>query len=636
MKSITAFFARESQRKIHFRGRPRAYWGPLGLLRLLMRAAQVTWSEGAGSVFRGLVQNVARAFGGIGYETWATRFDRLTDSDRLRMVDEIAKLSYRPLVSIIMAVRNTSEQRLRDALDSVVAQLYPDWELCVAHDASTQPHLKPLLEQYIARDSRIKVALHETNGQISVASNSALSAARGEFVTFMGHDDLIPAHALFEFVKRLNDDPLLDMVYSDEDKVDGQGRRYDPIFKPDWSPDYLESMMYTANLTLYRKALVDRIGGISSECEGAQDYDLALRVTELTDRIGHIPEVLFHRRAVAMPATSATIHEDIAVTASIRALEGRLRRTGRAGTVTMSRHSGCFAVRASLPRTPLVSIVIPTAGQSRKIEGKSICLVDNCVRRIRQMSTYRNFEIVIVDDVNLPEALARSLDSQGCSRVTYTEPRFNFSKMVNLGSARAKGEFLLLLNDDTEVITPDWIERMLEQALKPNVGAVGAKLLYPDDTLQHVGVVHCKGLPVHVRYGFPREDTGYMYSTVSVRNYLAVTAACMLTRADLYWQVGGFSDEYAVNFNDIDYCLRLRARGWRTVYTPDAELYHLESATRKSRVSRKEQNLFLQRWSSVTARDPYYNADYFWIAPPDFTLWLRRPRRARVTRSAAS
>jgi GT2 family glycosyltransferase len=291
--------------------------------------------------------------------------------------------------------------------------------------------------------------------------------------------------------------------------------------------------------------------------------------------------------------------------------------------------AGCFEVRWALPREPLVSIVIPTAGGDRVVRGKTTNLVSHSVERIRSSSTYRNYEIVVVDNGDLRSEVRLSLERSASRRVTFGEPVFNISRKINLGAAHARGEFLLLLNDDIDLINADWIEALLEQAMKPGVGAVGAKLLYENDTTQHVGVVHHNGLPDHVRKHFPREDPGYRCSSSSVRNYLAVTGACMLTSAEAFGSVGGYDEAFRINYGDVDYCLKLRQRGMRTIYTPHAQLYHYESASRRAEVAQDEIDLFLRRWRAVTARDPYYNTEVLRAAPSDFSLNLHADRRDR-------
>lgn len=605
------------------------------LLRLAKAAVRVFRSEGFGEVLRRAEVVMARLPSRRTYAKWARAQDAILSANRQRILERQAALQLQARISILMPVYNTPEKWLREALDSVLAQLYWNWELCVADDASTAPHVRATLESYRARDPRIKIEYRPNNGHISAATNSALALASGDFIALMDHDDLISADALFELVSKLNEDATVDMVYSDEDKFDAKGRRFDPAFKPDWSPDYLESCMYTAHLAMYRKTIVDKVGGFRPGFEGAQDYDFVLRFTEMTDRIAHVPRILYHWRAMPGSTAMSMYDKEYVMSAGARALQDRLARTGRHGAVRQSRFASCFDVRVNLEQRPLVSIVIPTAGRERPLRGRNVNLVTHCVERIRSLSTYPEYEIVIVDNGDLGHEVRDGLSASGCRLLTFGEPEFNISRKLNLGASIARGPYLLFLNDDIEVVSKDWIEALLEQGTKPGVGVVGAKLLYENDTLQHVGVAHYRGLPDHVRKHYSRNDAGYMFSTVSVRNYMAVSGACMLTPTALFRELTGFDDAYKVNYGDIDYCLKARVRGYRTVYTPHAELYHFESGSRLAEVARDEIELYLGRWKVVTARDPYYNTDYLRPSPPDFSLWLSAGRSSDAQSASA-
>ncbi len=590
------------------------------LLHLARRAAQVAVREGLPGLRARFRARRERMASGADYGRWAAAEAQRIAGASAEYAERIGRMRSRPVISLLMPTYNSNDAWLREAIDSVIAQFYPHWELCIADDASTDPSVRALLEDYCTRDARIKVAYRDSNGHISAATNSALALASGEYVSLIDHDDRIAPHALAELAARIADDPALDLVYSDEDKLDARGQRCDPFFKPDWSPDYLESCNYTAHLAIYRRAVAERIGGFRTAFDGAQDYDFILRFTEQTQAIGHVAEVLYHWRAIPGSTASSMDDKRYVSAAAVRALKERLQRTGRTGRARESRLAACFDLRWAPPSQPLVSIVVPTAGADRQVRGRTVSLLANCLQSIRQRTSYANYEIVVVDNSDLPEALAREVSECGGRTVHFTEPEFNISRKINLGAAAARGDFLLLLNDDVEVIARDWIEAMLEQGLKHGVGAVGAKLLYEDGRLQHVGVAHHEGLPDHVRKHYAREDPGYMFSTAAVRNYLAVTGACMLTRADLFRAAGGFEERFRVNYSDIDYCMKLRRMGLRVVYTPHAELFHFESASRKAEVAPQEIVLYRERWQARAARDPYYNSDYFRTSPPDFRL----------------
>lgn len=528
-------------------------------------------------------------------------------------------LPRKPLFSIVVPVYNVEAQWLTAMVDSVRAQTYGYWELCLADDASTQPHVRPALERFARLDPRIKVTFRSENGHISQATNSAMELATGDYYCLLDNDDEIDPSALFEFARLLNEDPHVDMVYSDEDKLSLEGIRYEPFFKPEWSPDYLESAMYTAHFACYRKSIADQIGRFRSECNGAQDYDFVLRFTEKTERIAHIPKVLYHWRAIPGSTAAAMSGKSYVLDAAIRALEGRLERTGRKGTAAVSRYPGCFDLRSQLPRRPLVSIVIPSAGRRAMVRGVSIDLLANCVQTIGSRSSYDAYEIIVIDNGDLADSTRAAIDKAGVRLTTFQGP-LNIARKINRGAAMAKGEFLLILNDDIEVINEDWLEALLERAMLPGVGVVGPLLLYENGTIQHAGVAFCSGLPDHVRRHYPREDPGYFFSTVSARNYSAVTGACMLTPRKLFEQVGGYTEAFPINYNDIDYCLKCGELGQRTTYTPHARLYHFESVSRVASVPQSDIDLFLERWAHLSFGDPFYNDAVLATRPPNFIL----------------
>jgi O-antigen biosynthesis protein len=591
--------------------------------RLLSSVVRVAVDEGLGEVLRRAKVVLARISQRRTYTRWAMTYDSSSESRRQSIRVRQETLAWRPRISILMPVYNTHEKWLREALNSVLVQLYPNWELCIADDASTLRHVRATLEEYRARESRIKIVYRSSNGNIAEATNSALALASGEYISLMDHDDAISDDALYELVNKLNEDSSLDMIYSDEDKIDHRSRRFDPAFKPGWSPDYLESCMYTAHLAIYRKSLAERIGGFKAGYDGAQDYDFVLRFTEQASRIAHVPLVLYHWRAIPGSTANSMQDKSYVVPAGVRALRDRLERTGRRGSVGQSRYPGCFDVRVELAERPLVSIVIPTEGRDGRVRRKTTNLISHCVERIRTLSSYPNYEIVIADNGELRSTVEEFLSVNDCRFIARREAGSSLSRRLNLGASIARGRYLLFLHDDVEVISPDWIEALLEQGIKPGVGAVGAKLLYQNGTLQHVGVVHHQGLPGHVRKHFPRSDPGYMFSTISVRNYLAVSGACMLTPADLFEKSRGFHDAYKEKYGDSDYCLKLHALGLRVVYTPHAELYHFESDPEATEVAKEDGELYLERWRAVTARDRYYNADRLETFPPDFSARLR-------------
>ncbi len=554
-----------------------------------------------------------------GYEAWIAAYEALDDDSLWAMSKKVQTLSWRPLFSIVVPTYNTSDVVLRAALDSVLAQVYPNWELCIADDNSSQENVRATLEEYAARDDRIKIVYRRENGHISLATNSALDLATGDYVCLMDHDDEISPNALYEFALKLNEDPEIDFIYSDEDKITEQGRRYEPFFKPDWSPEALEACMYTAHFACYRASIVRKVGGFRKEFNGAQDYDFVLRFTEHVRKVKHIPKILYHWRAVPGSTAASMDNKEYVIDAAVRALEERVKRTGELVWVRPNRYKGCFDVRRAIRGNPKVSIIIPSAGRDSIVRGDTVDLLVHCVRSIVDISTYKNVELIIVHNGDLRQSTVDHLRQCQAILVHYDEPMFNISRKINLGAKFATGDYLLLLNDDTEVISPDWIEAMLSLAQDPGVGAVGAKLYFEDGKIQHAGVAFWNGLPDHIRRGYGGDDPGHFFSTAGQRNYLAVTGACVLSRRSVFEGVGGFDEAFPINYNDIDYCLKIYRTGLRIVYAAQAELYHYESRNRAREVPEAEIRLFLDRWQDFVRNDPYYSS-YFDAHPPNFEL----------------
>ncbi|WP_449229712.1 glycosyltransferase family 2 protein [Azospirillum argentinense] len=591
-------------------------WDPRWLTRNLSRLVQAKHADL-------LLDDFLRQFETkVPYDRWIAVHERLDAASLKAMRANVDTFRRRPRFSIVVPTYETAPEVLTPFLDSVLAQVYPDWELCIADDASRQPHVRATLERYAANDPRIKVTVRTTNGHIAEATNTALEMASGDFICLMDHDDTIAPNALYEFALALDADPDLDFIYSDEDKITADGQtRYEPFFKPDWSPEYLESCMYTAHFACYRTSIVRRVGGFRKEFNGAQDYDFVLRFVEHIGKAAHIPKILYHWRAIPGSTAASMDNKDYVIDAAVRALTEHIERTGRLAFVRPNRYGGCFDVRRQVEGEPKVSIVIPSAGRPSEIRGEMVDLVVNCVRSIAQTSSYRNLELIVVHNGDLRPETVEALDAYGVVYVHYTDPVFNIAAKMNLGAQAATGDYVLFLNDDTEVINPDWLEAMLSLAQRPGVGVVGAKLYFEDGTLQHVGVTFCAGLPDHIRRGFSGDDPGYFFSTVGQRNYMAVTGACMLLRRALFEEVGGFEEALAINYNDIDLCLKVWDRGLRIVYTAQAELFHFESRNRERSVAAHEQAIFLERWGERVSTDPFYSP-YFAARPPNFELIL--------------
>lgn len=546
------------------------------------------------------------------YFLWVLQNElRKSDIDRLRDASNV--LTYRPRISVIMPTYNTPELYLREAIESVITQIYDNWELCIADDASTAPHMRPLLEEYMAMDDRIKVHFRPNNGHISHASNSALLLATGEFVALFDHDDILTPDALYENVRLLNGDRDADMIYSDEDKVDDRGRRSNPYFKPDWAPDSFLSRNYVSHLGVYRRSLVSEVGGFRPGFEGSQDYDLVLRIVEKTGRIRHIPRVLYHWRIHSLSVASGVGVKNYAYDAAMNAIAEAMHRRGEPGRVEMLKDDpGNYIVRYDLKRDWKVSIIIPTRDHADDLE--------RCLTSIFSKSTYRNIEVVILDNGSVENetlvcfAKWRAFESDRVKIVPHNVP-FNYSEVNNYAVKQSTGDIVLLLNNDTEVIAPQWIEAMLEQAQRPTIGCVGAKLLYEDGTIQHAGVVmRIGGVAGHSHRFYQGDAPGYFHIIKTVNNYTAVTAACLMIRREVWDQVEGLDEQLTVAFNDVDFCLRVREAGYLNVYVPHAELYHYESKSRgfddtPAKIARSigEQQYMQKRWNVSSTDDPFYS-----------------------------
>ena len=528
------------------------------------------------------------------YQVWLDR-NRLTAGDLLRLRDEGERFSYRPKISVVMPVYNTDPGWLQEAIDSVRSQTYGNWQLCIADDGSTRKETRDLLRRAGRLDRRIRVTYLPENRGISAASNAALFLARGQFVALLDHDDVLHPDALHEVVGALNEQRDLDYVYTDEDKLELDGTRSNPFFKPDWSPDLLLSMNYVTHLSVFRRELVNRVGGFREGFEGAQDWDLTLRVTEHSDRIAHLPKLLYSWRRAPGSAASSEEAKPYAYRAASRAIEEAIERRGMPGEVRDGVVVGYYDVRYAIRGEPRVAIVIPTRDRPD--------ILRRCIDSIRKRSTYANREIVVVDnDSSEPETL-EYLDAFG-GRVIRQPGPFNFARIINQAVAQVDSEYLLLLNNDTEVLSDDWIEAMLEHAQRPDVAAAGARLLFPDGEPQHEGILVGPGDGLAGNLDVRR----YFELGRVIRNVSAVTAACMMTRADVFRELGGFEERLGVAYQDVDFCLRAREKEYLVVYTPLAVVRHEEGGTR-GRTGRThpeaDEEFFRERWRGY--RDPYYN-----------------------------
>jgi GT2 family glycosyltransferase len=516
-----------------------------------------------------------------------------------------------PRFSIVTPVYDPPADVLRAMLRSVTDQSFADWEHCLVDDCSTQPHVRQILAE-AATDSRVRVGYRVENGGIVAASNDALSMASGEFVALLDHDDELNVDALRLVDAALAEEPDADYVYTDEDKIDG-GRHAHAFLKPDWSPERLRTQMYACHLSVLRRSLVAEIGGFRAEFNGSQDWDLVLRVTERARRVVHVPEVLYHWRMLSTSAAGAGQEaKPWAFEAGTRAIQAHCDRTGVEAVVEHdAEFAGIYHLRPRLSRHPPVSIVIPTGGQVRDVHGEPTVLVHRCLHSIVKTSTYGDYEIVCVVDEHTNDDVIAGVRSLAGSRVQVVEcdGPFNFSERINTGVLAAQGEHVVLLNDDIDIITPDWLERMVMYSQIPGVGAVGAKLLFGDGCLQHAGVIFDEVGPGHIYRKFPGDHGGYFNMLKAANNFQAVTGACLMSRRTVFEEVGGLTTLLPLSFNDIDYCLKLREQGLRVVLDPDTVLYHYESSSRTPDVAEWEIGFLRDRHGSRVP-DPYYNPGF--------------------------
>ncbi|WP_204489886.1 glycosyltransferase family 2 protein [Archangium primigenium] len=546
----------------------------------LTRAARKWWgvlrTQGPEGVVRTLREKSRGERPLESYEEWVRQYDTLDDTDRAAIRRRLEGLSLQPLISVVMPTYETPASLLREALDSVRQQLYPNWELCIADDASRSPDVKAVLAEYAAKDARIRYVVRPENGHISAASNSALALVRGEFIALLDHDDLLPEHALYRVVEELNAHPDADVLYSDEDKLDTQGRRFDPYFKPDWNLELFRAQNLISHLGVYRTSLVREVGGFRTGVEGSQDYDLALRVVERVpaSHIRHIPLVLYHWRAIPGSTALSLGEKDYATRAARRALTEHYARVGDGRIQHAPSESGkLHASVYPLPEPrPLVSLIV-----SSRAGVRTRALHDSLAR-----STWSPFELIEVEGAGQDSA------------------------RLNAAAARAQGTVWVWLQDSVEILTPDWLEPLVARALVEDVGAVGARLFAPDDTLHHGGLLLGVGGAVASSHaGLARGQGGYVERGSVQQEFSAVSAACLVMRRAVFEAVGGFDAErFPSAYNDVDLCLRLRERGYRVLWTPVATLRQHDTSVG---VFPQEAAALRARWPAWFQDDPFYN-----------------------------
>lgn len=566
------------------------------------------------------------------YDNWLKKYSVKQEELEQQRAEQF---EYEPVFSIVVPLYQTKPEYLREMIDSILAQTYGKWQLCLADGSPAesqgeasdemQTELTAIVKEYTERDSRICYRVLAKNDGISGNTNAAMEMAEGSYFVLVDHDDIVPPNALYEFAAAINKDTSIDVLYSDEDKVSMDGKKYfEPHFKPDFNLDLLCSVNYICHLFAVKRDVVQRAGGFRKEYDGAQDLDFILRCTEQAEHIWHVPKILYHWRS-HIDSTAANPESKLyAFEAGRRAIEAHYERMGIPASVENAQFYGMYRTRYAWQEEPLVSIIIPNKDHARDLE--------KCVNSIFEKSDYRNFEFVIVENNSTEQetfAYYKKLQEEHENvHVVYYEGGFNYSKINNFGVAAAEGEYLLLLNNDTEIINADSIRELLGYCMREDVGIVGAKLLYADETIQHAGVVvGFGGTAGHAFIGKARYDAGYAGRILCAQDYSAVTAACLMTKRSVYEAVGGLTEELAVAFNDVDYCLKVRAAGKLVVYNPYAELYHYESKSRgyedsPEKVERfnGEVEILLKYWRTLIEQgDPYYNPNLT-LDNSDFSL----------------
>lgn len=545
----------------------------------------------------------------VDYEQWYENHKALPEELEKQKNE---KWKRKPLISIVVPVYNTPQVFLRQMIESVQNQSYSEWELCIGNASPENKEMKKILEEY-KKDARIKEVEIPENKGISQNTNRAMEIASGELIGLLDHDDLLAPNALYEIAKAVNEHPDAEVIYTDEDKVTTDLKEhFQPHLKPDFNLDLLRSNNYICHFFVASRDLIKRVGGFRPEFNGAQDYDLILRCTEQAKQIVHIPKILYHWRVHKASTADNPASKMYAFDAGKRAIEEHLVRCRTKGTVQHTKNLGFYRVKYEVCGEPLVSIIIPNKDQSEALK--------KCLDSIREKTSYRNYEIIIVENNSEePETFAfyKKIAGEKIKIVTW-EGEFNYSAINNFGVRHARGDYLLLLNNDVEIINGDWLTEMLSHCQRKEVGIVGAKLYYPDNTIQHAGIIiGIGGVAGSVFVGLPRAFSGYLHKASIQLDLSAVTAACMLVKRSVFEQVGGLEEKLKVAFNDVDFCLRVREKGYLVVYDPYAELYHYESKTRgaedtKEKIRRFQTEIEYMRshWIGLLKKgDPYYNCN---------------------------
>lgn len=546
----------------------------------------------------------------VDYNEWC-KSDILTEEERKAQRERTWE--HPPLISVVVPIYKTPEVFLCQMIESVTAQTYPHWKLCIADGSEDVSQTKSIVERYLS-DKRIKYVILEKNLGIADNTNAAMELADGDYIALFDHDDLLAENALYEVADRICKTGA-EIVYTDEDKVTSDlSERYQPNFKPDFNLDLLRSNNYICHLLVVKKTLVQEVGGQKKEFDGAQDHEFLFRCVEKAKGIEHIPKVLYHWRVHKASTADNPLSKKYAYDAGKRAVTEHIRRCGEEAEVTDTLFPGFYRAKYQVTGEPLVSIIIPNKDEKETLK--------KCLDSIKEKSTYHNYEIIIVENNSTSQEIFdyyKEIDGRDGIRVVYWKSGFNYSALNNFGFTFAKGDYILCLNNDVTVITPDWLERMIGQCQRKEVGIVGVKLYYPDDTIQHAGVIiGIGGVAGAMFVGMARERSGYLRKAILQQDLSAVTAACMMVDRKAWEAAGGFNEDLAVAFNDIDFCLKVRREGYLVVYEPNVELYHYESKSRGYEDTLEKQKRFLSEinymkahWSEIlTKGDPYYNENF--------------------------
>jgi GT2 family glycosyltransferase len=556
--------------------------------------------------------NYTQNYGRILYYNPMSQTDYLNWIKENKKKENYEKFNYNPLISIIMPVYNIKKRYLSDCLNSVLNQTYSNFEVCIADDNSTSKETIMTLKDFARQDSRIVVVRRKENGNISEASNTAISMAKGDYIAFLDDDDLLDKDALYNVVKEINVDNSIDLIYTDEDKMDVNNKVSQPFFKPDFSPDTLMSFNYITHFAIYKKSLVDKVGGLRKEFDGAQDFDFVMRATEIAKNIKHISKVTYHWRMI--PGSTA-LHMDsknYALYAGKRVIEATLKRRNIPGKVIIpDKTIAHYIVEYTYKKEPSISILIPTKDYPE--------ILNKCLKSIYTKTEYKNFEIIVLNNSSKKretyDLFKKYKKEYSNFKVVDVNMEFNYSKINNIGVNEAKGDYVVLLNNDTEVISPKWLHYMVGYAMQDHIGAVGVKLLYPDNTIQHCGVVlGIANTASHFGIGINKNDNGPFARYMVPYNNGAVTAACLMVSKNKYLEVGGLDEELKVAFNDVEFNVKLLKAGYYNVCLPQVKLYHYESKTRgldttgeKYKRFLVESELLRQKAGSYITRDPFYN-----------------------------